>query len=390
MTTEPESKTQNTSLKLYKELLALTELEGDAFYFKDEGKHRVFNYRLASFSDFMRPSALEARGIMFYMGESEPILVCRPFAKFFNLDENPLTMGLDLSKVKKAAVKEDGSLITSYIDLSHGGIMLKSKVSLSSQQAVMAQELLDQVSCIKLKAEVYTLTSEGFTVMFELVSPVNRIVLEYDVTELRVIGVRNLETGDLVERVDLFDEYPILTSIWVEEDILPVQEGVDFGTEFVNSIPSKTGIEGFVLTMQDGQMVKVKTEWYKNLHHLKDSIEFPGRLFEAIIHERVDDVKAMFKTDAFTINRISEMEAKVIPIFNHMIATVEKFYETNKGLGRKEYAILGQEYLKPYFNMTMALYLGRDPNYKETAIKHREEIFGIKISTTETGVNEDE
>lgn len=381
--------TGSISLKLYKELMTLTEMEGNSFYFKDEGKHRVFNYLLASYSDFMLPSALEARGIMFYMGESEPILVCRPFKKFFNLDENPSTMGLDLSTVKKAAVKEDGSLITSYIDLSHGGIRLKSKVSLSSQQAIMAQELLDQPSCVKLKSEVYNLTSDGFTVMFELVSPANRIVLEYEQTELRVLGVRNLETGDLVERVDLFDEYPLLTNIWVDEDIIPVQEGVDFSTEFVKSIPSKTDMEGFVLTMQSGQMVKVKTDWYRNLHHLKDSIEFPSRLLEAIIYERIDDVKAMFKTDAFTINRISEMEAKVIPVYNHMVSTVVNFCKTNKGLSRKDFAILGQKELGTYFNMAMSLYLGKEPEYQKTALKHHEEIFGLKFSTVEVKVEDE-
>jgi hypothetical protein len=39
----------------------------EAFYFMDYGQYRVFNYRLASYTDFLAKDALEARGIMFYM-----------------------------------------------------------------------------------------------------------------------------------------------------------------------------------------------------------------------------------------------------------------------------------------------------------------------------------
>src|SRR4051812_34761660 len=101
------------SIQLYQNLMKLTD-ENEAFYFVDYGPYRVFNYRLASYTDFMSPDALEARGIMFYVNEWDPAdlpkLVCRPFKKFFNKDENPLTMGLDFSpeNVERVAVKEDG------------------------------------------------------------------------------------------------------------------------------------------------------------------------------------------------------------------------------------------------------------------------------------------
>jgi hypothetical protein len=37
--------------------------------------------------------------------------------------------------------------------------------------------------------------TQGFTVIFELVSPANRIVLEYPKTELRVLGISATQTG---------------------------------------------------------------------------------------------------------------------------------------------------------------------------------------------------
>jgi T4 RnlA family RNA ligase len=289
-------------------------------------------------------------------------------------------MGLDLTKVTKAAIKEDGSLITSFIDFETDELRLKSKQALDSEQAIMAQELMATPKYEQLAKETKSLTASGYTVMFELVSPANRIVLEYPETELRVIGVRSMGYGHELLKEDV-EAYPAIHSLWVHEHIPETPE------VFVKFIPEMTGIEGYVLTMEDGLMVKVKTEWYKTLHHLKDSVDSVKRLFEAIIDERVDDVKAMFATDSFTINRIAEMEAKVIPVFNHMIARVEKFYEENKTATRKDYAIKGQSELGQFFSLGMAKYLSsmgikEEPNYKEFAKKYREEIFGLKEPET--------
>lgn len=361
--------------RLYPELLALTQ-EGDSFYLHDYGPYRVFNYRLASYSEWLKPSALEARGCTFYMKEGqEPVLVCRPFKKFFNLDENPMTMGLDLKTVHKWAVKEDGSIISSYIDQETGELRLKSKQSLVSEQAEMAMKFISVPIREKFKAEVLSLTKQGYTVMFEYVSPANRIVLEYQETELRVIGVRNMHGGNCLSKTLFADSCPEIYARWVKE----------FSPNEIKAeqVDAMTDIEGFVGTLESGLMFKIKTNWYKTLHHLKDSIETPRRLFDAIIDECVDDVKAMFSTDTFTLGRIAEMEAKVIPVYNGMISYVEKFYEENKHLERKDYAIKGQTEAKGLFSLVMGKYTGKCSTYQEFAKKHREEIFGISVAKDE-------
>ena len=367
---------------LYSNLINLVE-SNEAFYFQDYGKYRVFNYRLASYSDFCLPDALEARGIMFYLEErKDPILVCRPFKKFFNRNENPFTMNLDLSKVKKAAVKEDGSIITSFLDQETKRLRVKSKQALFSEQALMAQAFLDDPENINLYEEVEDLTLEGWTVMFELVSPANRIVLEYTKTELRVIGIRNNSSGNLLESSELPKIFfPRIREAWVVEHLGFEQNPPGATAGFVEAISKQVGIEGYVFTLEDGTMFKEKTDWYKSLHHLKDSVNSERHLFEAIIDETVDDVKAMFATDAFTINRITEMENKVIPKFNHIIKTVQDFHDANKGLERKDYAIKGQAELSNLFSLAMGKYTGKGLTYKDFAKKHRKEIFGIGDST---------
>lgn len=80
---------------IYDALMDLVS-KNEAFYYQDftlDGKvYRVFNYRLASYTDFLADFALEARGITFEVScENRDAvcyrLVCRPMQKFFNLNE---------------------------------------------------------------------------------------------------------------------------------------------------------------------------------------------------------------------------------------------------------------------------------------------------------------
>jgi T4 RnlA family RNA ligase len=361
----------DSSNSLYNNLLQLTQ-DNEAFYFADYGPYRVFNYRLASYTDFLAPDALEARGIMFYMNGPAPELVCRPFKKFFNMNENPFTMNLDFSKVQKVAVKEDGSIISSYIDRPTGELRLKSKQSLWSEQTKMANEFLAREENERLKQETKVITEAGCTVIFELVSPANRIVLEYSKTELRVLGIRNTATGDLWKQTDVPEAYYATRDAWCTE----------FNFIDPESVAAMEGIEGYVYTFTDGTMAKVKTDWYKTLHHLKDSINATRHLFEAIIDERIDDVKAMFATDQFTMDRIKEMEDLVIPKYNHMVNTVEDFYAANKDLEVKDFAVKGQKELGAFFTLAMNKKRGKDSEsaYKDFSKKHREEHFGVKVT----------
>lgn len=78
-------------LKIYEDLMKLTS-ENEAFYFKDfeldDITYRIFNYRLTKHLDFLEPSALECRGIMFEVYGDIPLkLSSRPMKKFFNHNE---------------------------------------------------------------------------------------------------------------------------------------------------------------------------------------------------------------------------------------------------------------------------------------------------------------
>lgn len=72
-----------------KNLAATTEVFLTRTHKLDSSIYRVFDYRLARFSDFLLPDAREARGIMFEVDDQDnPIrLACWMPQKFFNLGE---------------------------------------------------------------------------------------------------------------------------------------------------------------------------------------------------------------------------------------------------------------------------------------------------------------
>lgn len=77
--------------ELYNNLLILCE--EDSFYFADHEldgiMYRIFNYRIASFTEFLLPDALECRGHMFRLDSDgyADALVSMPLPKFFNINE---------------------------------------------------------------------------------------------------------------------------------------------------------------------------------------------------------------------------------------------------------------------------------------------------------------
>lgn len=358
--------------EIYSDLMNLTETS-ESFFFKDvirQGTvYRIFNYRLCSYSDFLLPSALECRGIMFEIhGDGTVIdIAARPMPKFFNYKENPFTENVDFSKVTHIMVKEDGSLISSYIHLND--LHLKTKGSLDSEQAVDAMKWISQPEHKRLRGESYVLGLQGHTVNYEWTSPNNRIVLGYEHEGLVVLNIRNNFTGEYIP----YDLYPPVMKKYAVMDEL---EFIDDIEKFVGEISAKNGIEGYVFRLEDDQMVKWKTDWYMARHRAKDSINTPKNLFRAIVGEEIDDIIVMFEEDKIAIKIINDMIDLVKPKYNHMIATVELYYETNRHLGRKDYAIKARDLDDGLMGLYMNMYTGKVNDFKAFAKKHYEMFIG--------------
>ncbi len=369
--------------QLYDDLIHLVD-SNEAFYYKDfeldQSVYRIFNYRLASYTDFLEPNALECRGVMFEISPGFR-LASLPMQKFFNLNENPLTMDLDLSDIDEITLKADGSLISTYInyDPSNRGrtynyynFYLKSKGSLFSDQAMDAMKFLALEQNAAFKEELVRSALSNLTINMEYVAPDNRIVIGYQEPQLVVLNIRNNFSGGYLDINEFFDPS---TEIYKRQI---AKELPDNPTKFVTNIPQMEDVEGYVVRLSNGMYIKVKTEWYLVQHRAKDSINSPRRLFEAVLEEVTDDLRSLFFDDPYVLDRIKEMELLVDKLYNGTVKSVEEFYETNKGLERKDYAILGQKELdRRIFGLVMSKYIGRLVDYK-AFLKKNYKSFGIK------------
>ena len=372
--------------ELFEQLMKNVQ-ESDSFYYKDfineDGcLYRIFDYRLASYNNFLLPYAREMRGITFRLDQEEnPIkLVSLPFHKFFNLYENPFTEGINLKDSIFFTDKEDGSLITTYFDCNDE-LQVKTKASFESEQAIETKQIIE--NNIELKRDLETLEELGFTVIMEYVSPDNRIVLHYPESDLRILMLRSRED---------FKYY--LPFLYVQKDFVSEEFGnriVNFNYEsiknhedFVEETRNETHKEGYVIAFDDEnrgiEFVKLKTDWYQFRHKLKETIANERKIYEAIINEDVDDLKITFHDDASVLREIEEKENKIIPKYNALVQTIESFYERNKDKDRKDYAIQTKEELgERLLGLTMPLYTGGQPDYKKFVMKNLDSILNEEI-----------
>ena len=357
-----------SSTDLYAQLMALCE-SNEAFYYVDhkygDYTYRIFTYRLASYTDFLNPGALECRGHTFNLGtvpHAVPRLVSLPMQKFFNLGENPMTMNPDWSKLVRVDDKLDGSLISTVEANDYeGAFFLKSKASFYSKQAIDAAKWLNSngIKSERMRKGLVSAVMQGWTVNMEWLSADNQIVIGYDEQRLVVLNARHMETGEYMSRESMARCFGVDNIV----QSFPVPENME---QWITDVDAMTGIEGFVVRFSDGLWVKLKTSAYVSAHGIMSNLSVPRRLYELIVSETVDDYHYLFANSTHMVQRVEEETARIRGILIEVQNSVETFYNENKHLDRKSYAILAQKTLpKHMMSLVMNLFLEKEFTYKE-------------------------
>lgn len=351
------------SEQLYQELIANCENSSGKFYFVDHATLagetlRVFSYHIASYTDWLADGALESRGIAFLVDTDGKYIdiASRPPAKFFNDSENPFTMNLDYSLAHIVMDKADGSLISTYKTNNTFG--LKSKTSITSEQAVAASRYIKLPENASLYEFAQTCALDNYTVNMEYVAPNNRIVLEYIEPRLIILSIRDNETGDYIQFSDIPSGIISKIKPWLVDEYDPAIAG---DVDFIKNIREMKGIEGVVVGLTDSpvEFVKIKTQWYMDLHKTKDSISVPKRLVSTILNNNHDDLYPMFKDDPYTIQRIRAFEQHIVDTVQGDVNDIVRVHKMHKGLDRKFYALKGQTALPQWlFGVYMQQYNG--------------------------------
>jgi T4 RnlA family RNA ligase len=248
--------------------------------------------------DFYAAIRRECRGILFYPDGS---IMSRRLHKFFNVNERDETAAhtIDLSKPHVIMEKLDGSMITPVFTaagIRWGTKMGITEVSMQAEEFVARKPQYEEFARLCEK--------DGLTPIFEWCSRKQRIVVDYPEDRLVLIAIRNTVSGEYLP-------YHVLLANAARRGIDLVHATVGNTTNMEHLIAETRAMEdaeGWIIRFDDGQMLKIKGDWYVRIHKVKDNLTHEKNVIDLIINEKSDDVKAMMLDE--DRKRFEEFESK--------------------------------------------------------------------------------
>lgn len=247
-------------------------------------------------------------------------IVARPFEKFFNWGEGGRVTDAPLVNVTE---KMDGSLGIAY--LWRGQWYVATRGDFKSEQAQWATEWL--------RPHICDISSTSITLLFEIIYPGNRVVVDYgDRAELVLLAARDLETGEYSDRASL---ERIGRGISSRLTVAPVYSASRPEELLALCAQLDANHEGFVAEFADGQRFKFKGDAYKELHRLISGLSFKNTL-EAVANGTVDDIRAAIPDEFLT--QFNEWVQEISDKHQEVTAQVEAGYALAPKGSRKEFA----------------------------------------------------
>ena len=265
-------------MKLH-ELFDLSDLEkavADKLVKRQVGPHglAILNYTpMCVYEKAWTPVTRQCRGLIYDVATQD--VVARPFPKFFNFGEQEAGP-LDLSAPVQVTDKADGSLGVLYplppSEKGAGGHAIATRGSFTSEQAVHATE-------VWRSRYAHLAPDPGITLLFEIVYPQNRIVLDYgDLDDLLFLTAIDNRSGLALDSYE-----------WPGRRV----EHFSYGTlaEALTAEP-RPNAEGLVVYFPGtGERVKIKQDDYKFLHGLLTGLN-PRLIWERLA---VQNCKGLIK-----------------------------------------------------------------------------------------------
>jgi len=276
---------------------------------------------------------LQCRGLV---TDDKGNVVARPFKKFFNVEENKHTSTSEFEVFEKM----DGSLGIMF--LYNGELVCATRGSFNSDQSKW-------MSNFAKENNYQNIIAEGFTYLFEIIYPENRIVVDYgDQKRLVLLGIINTKTGEEVPYNELFEGF----------DVVKKYDGIkDYST--LKSLIDNNA-EGFVVRFSNGDRMKIKGEEYLRLHKIMTNISTTGvwemlssgldinEVLKDVPDEFYQKVKQYADTLKYGFYQVSEHCGK-----SHNYFRYGKYGDREVEPTKKEYAEHVMEYSHPPYRSVM-------------------------------------
>lgn len=320
-------------------------IEGrDEFIIAKREGYLVVNYMVAlaetfpDISDDTSRILRECRGLVFCSETGK--VISRRLNKFFNVGERSETSMYTLPWDRLYIImdKLDGSMVTPIpikvgndIHIRWGTKMGITGVAMQAEEFVATHpeyEILAKACCYS-----------GYTPIFEWCTNQQRIVIDHPEDKLILLHIRDTVSGlylsrigidSLLEETNTKDKIPLVKT-WDSDKYTP--------NELVNIVRNLDDAEGIVVQFHNGNMVKIKSDWYVRIHRAKDKISSDRRILECVLAGEFDDLIPILPKE--DVDRVITLERS----FN--LALEENVNEIlglrniiiNDHITRKEYAL---------------------------------------------------
>jgi len=284
------------------------KLLGEAPYHIKISRETAFGRNLAMFkysqfdSDFMNPLVRECRGVILDEDTLEPVSV--PFFKFGNYGE-PYCPEIDWTTAR-VGEKLDGSIIK-FVKFRDGNLLVSTNGSIDAFKTNLQEQIgcpystFGELVVAALEAEMSRAEAAGdplrwmadklepgYTYMFELTSPYNKVIVPQFETRLNFLGCRNNATMQETH----FSDHP-LAAVFNTPKTYPMQSLDD-------CIAAAKGLtldhEGYVVCDASFNRVKVKSPLYVSAHYMRsdDGSLSHRRAAELIKENQTDEFLTYF------------------------------------------------------------------------------------------------
>ena len=321
----------------------LPAIEGrDEFVVAEKEGYTVINYNVMMADTFDCPIRRECRGIIFDTATGE--IIRRPFHKFFNVNEREETQAhvVDLSRQHAILEKLDGSMIAPF--MVNGQMIWGTKMGATEVAAPVEEFVRNNPDYVIL---ANGLLPAGLTPIFEWCSRKQRIVLDYREDRLVLTAIRNMKTGSYESHETLMDfgevfGIPVVRAYEPETDM----------KEFIETVRDMEDVEGFVVRFADGNMLKLKCDWYVQIHKAKEKILQDRNIVELILDQKLDDVKAHLPVE--DCERLSQFEYEINLDIGDRVYMIDNdlTWLKEEGIDRKTFAL---EHASNYDQFTRAI-----------------------------------
>jgi T4 RnlA family RNA ligase len=252
---------------------------------------------------------LSCRGLV---TDDRAVVYARPFKKFFNIEEGKHTPTSEFEVFEKM----DGSLGIMF--KYNGEVICATRGSFASDQAVWMSKFAKEYN-------YQDIIVDGFTYLFEIIYPENRIVVNYgDQERLVLLGIIKTESGEELPYDDISFEG------W---DIVNKYDGIRDYSELKSKIDNNA--EGFVVRFSNGDRMKIKGEEYLRLHKVMTNLSTTA-VWEVLSNGGSMDDLLKDVPDEF-YGKVKEYEKSLIVQFNQLEEEYQNHFDSIRGLGIRKF-----------------------------------------------------